>query len=175
MFENSIELQKKKANNILLRINSKTSIDVYNQIEAAYDSYLTTYYEYVPKRYHRHDVPRVAVDYGVNLYRSDKIRKGKKLHGYSLGFIVEIISRPLSPYKHVSREFVLNNVLSGLRPIGERIGFVEFETSVFLFGEKLTGNWNAIYKYFNDNVYSYYRKTSMELLDEAIKNEILNV
>lgn len=121
-----------------------------------FDQCIDQFYMYKTRSYYRHEAGK-GTGTGWNLYLANGFRKSYK-NGYVTSFTSGWDSRDMLPYGSVTAEYVLNNVMNGIRGLEDkymRFSFGEYDNhwaasiSSPLFGE-LNGTPEQIFQIFDN-------------------------
>ena len=96
----------------------KTANELVNEASRVFDNCIDKFYEYETRVYYRHETGR-GTGTGINLYRASQIHLNYK-NGEIVGFHIGWNANDMASYKHVDSEYVLDNVMNGIRGLEDK-------------------------------------------------------
>ena len=101
-----------------------TAEELYKETFQIFDKCIDQFYAYETRRYYRHETGR-GTGTGMNLYRASQFRLQYDSEGHAKSLHIGWNANDMAPYKswkdkngnyhHVSADYVLNNVMNGIR------------------------------------------------------------
>ena len=104
----------------------KTAKELVNEASRIFDNCIDQFYLYETKRYYRHETGR-GTGTGINLYRANQMYLNYK-NGEIVGFHIGWNANDMASYKHVGAEYVLDNVMKGIRGLEDEYMRNSFST-----------------------------------------------